>query len=54
MKKIVLIIAVLFTITVYGNTLPGDLNMDNSVNATDALYILKHAAKISEITDENI
>lgn len=54
MKKIVLIIATLFTFTIYGNTLPGDLNMDNAVNATDALFILKHAAKITEISDNNI
>lgn len=35
------------------DVLPGDVNFDGNVDATDALTVLKHAAKLDILKDEN-
>lgn len=56
MKKIILIlsIALLFSFTYFSVAADtvlykGDIDIDGNINATDALMVLKHAAKIEEV-----
>lgn len=61
MKKVIAAIMatliLISSITVYGNeqgSAYGDVNMDNAVNASDALLVLKHASKLTILDKEQI
>lgn len=54
MKKLLISITSIFILTVFANTLSGDINQDNIINASDALCVLKHSAKLTLIVDESL